>query len=210
MSNPERSVDLHALRGSLILLCLTTLLTVSTLLASHWYKSRLAEAQHEQVNRLRSLQSTEQKTRESGRIYKNYYGRYQQLQKLGLIGDESRALWIEALRKSAQQTAPFGLEYQISEQQDYEGQLGIEQTRFNVRKSVMSIKLSLAHEYKLLTFLDLLEKQHSGFFNVQHCSLIPEFKEQGISPWQANISAECQLNWYTLAPVQAVMEEDAS
>ena len=74
----------------------------------------------------------------------------------------------------------------------------------------MTVKLSLAHEYKLLTFLNLLEAQRSGFFDVRHCSLSPEFRDHGISPWQANVSAECQLYWYTLAPFQAEAEEETS
>ena len=62
----------------------------------------------------------------------------------------------------------------------------------------MDIKLGLSHEGKLLDFLQQLALGENGLFNIEQCILTPKFDHTGIKPWDANVLADCRLNWYTL------------
>lgn len=206
MTRADRRVDMQALKWPLLLLVLAICFSAGLVTASLWFKSQHAETRSDNYQRLQSLQTTERKTRESGRIYKNYYGRYQALNARGFIGEERRLLWIEALRTSSTENAPFGVEYAINEQRPYDGYLAVEQQRYHVQQSEMDLTLKLSHEGRLLKFLNSLESANNGVFDVQECTLSPEFAAEGLRSWQANITANCRLNWYTLKPVADEVE----
>ena len=70
----------------------------------------------------------------------------------------------------------------------------------------MEIKLGLSHEGKLLDFLRQLELGKNGLFDIQQCILTPKFDQTGIKPWDANVMADCRLNWYTLQ--ETIQEAD--
>ena len=206
MVSHDKKVNMQALKIPLLLFSVIIIIFASLLTSSFWFKATHEKTRDSNFERLNSLRLTEKKTRESGRIFKNYYGRYQELSALGFIGEEKRLLWIEALRKSSTEQAPFGIDYTINEQRPYNGYLSVNQKQFSVQQSQMDIKLNLSHEGKLFTFLEILDTEKQGIFDTQECTLTPTTNNDGIKPWQSNITAECRLNWYTLKAVIAETE----
>jgi hypothetical protein len=201
MASHDKKVDFHTLKMPLLVFGIIVAVFATLLTTSFWFKSSHEITRNENLAHLQSLQLTEKKTRESGRIFKNYYGRYQELTSLGFIGNEKRLLWIEALRKSSAEQAPYGIDYKINQQRPFNGYLSVDQEQFGVQQSQMDIKLNLSHEGKLLAFLEALKAEKNGVFDTQECTLIPATNRHGIKPWQSNITAECRLNWYTLKPI---------
>lgn len=200
MNNLDKLVDIQTLKRPLGQLCLALVISTGLAISSYWFKSTHAKTRNQNFERLQSLQDTENKTRESGRIYKNFYGRYKDLKKIGFIGNERRLLWIETLRHASSEQNLFGIEYNISEQRPYNGHLFVDQEQYIVQQSAMDIKLGLSHEGKLLAFLEQLEFGENGLFDIQECTLTPKFGQTGIKPWDTNVTADCRLNWYTLKP----------
>lgn len=196
--NLDQYIDIQSLKRPLVLFGLVFFISAGMVISSYWFKSTHAKTRDQNFDHLQSLLDTEYKTRESGRIYKNFYGRFRDLNEIGFIGSERRLLWIEALRQAGSEQHLYAIEYNISEQRPYNGHLFVDQKQYIVQQSSMDIKLGLAHEGKLLTFLGQLEKGRNGVFDLQSCTLNPVFSQTGIKPRSENVAAECRLNWYTL------------
>lgn len=198
MNKIAKYIDIHSLKRPFGLLALTIVFSTGLFSSSYWFKSMHTMMRDQNADRLHSLQDTELKTRESGRIYKNFYGRYRKLNEIGFMGSERRLLWIEALRQASTAQHLYDVEYSISEQRPYNGHLFVDQQQYAIQQSAMDIKFGLTHEGKLLTFLEQLEKNSNGVFDLQKCLLKPAFAHGGIKPRSENVTAECRLNWYTL------------
>ncbi len=208
MQNLDKFVDLQTLKYPLGLFGLAIAVSAGLVFSSYWFKSSHANTRDGNFERLQSLQETENNTRKSGKIYNNFYGKYKKLDNSGFLGEERRLQWIETLRQASTDEALHDIEYNISEQRPYNGHLFVAQEQFTVQQSEMELKFGLSHEGKLLAFLRLLEQGDKGVFDIQQCTIKPAFTQTGIKPWDANITANCHLNWYTLKQIEIETEPD--
>ena len=124
----------------------------------------------------------------------------------GLIGEENRLAWIDAIRRSQEQRKLLPISYDISPQQGLQVPLPMVMGQYQLRGSRMRMQMDLLHEMDLLNLLDDLRQ--AGYFAVQDCTL----KRHGAAGSGSGnaiatgamapaLGAECELLWLTVNSV---------
>ena len=137
---------------------------------------------------------------------------YAALRDRGLIGEENRLAWLEAIRQIQEQRHLPSVSYEIAPQQAVKLEARIDTGQYRLRASRMHVHMELLHEGDLFAFFgDLRER---SFFTVQDCAIkragsgpvavaFPDAVNGGgipLSPAAQTLTADCTLNWLTLAP----------
>ncbi len=153
----------------------------------------------QQQIKLRSARAQLQKARDDNAIIARYLNPYQNLQRIGLIGDEQRINWLDALRNANQQGRLFGVTYQIGSQQPYPYAGELDPGQLTLHQSVMKVTVRLLHEGDLIPFLGTLAAQRVGVFSVDQCTM-ERIDTGGSARNRFNVRADCELAWITLRP----------
>lgn len=134
--------------------------------------------------------------------------RFTQLRVRGFVGPEPRLRWIEDVRQTAADTGIVTIRYELEPRAAYAG--NISTGSFQLFASLMRLELELLHEGDLLEFLQALAARDSGLFEPVSCSLRRTGGDaREISLQAANISAKCELRWFSLDSAEAVVGEEA-
>ncbi len=155
-----------------------------------------------QQGNLRGARAQLQKARDDNATIAKYLNRYQNLQRVGLIGDEQRINWLDALRFANQQGRLFGVSYQIGSQQPYPFAGDFDPGQLTLHQSVMKVTVRLLHEGDLMPFLGTLTEQRVGVFSVDQCTM-ERIDTGGSARNRFNVRADCELAWITLRPPAA-------
>jgi hypothetical protein len=129
------------------------------------------------------------------RDIRNYQQRFIALRQRGLVGDENRLDWLDAIRQTQEQLKLAPLSYEIEPQQTVHLESPLDLGDFELRGSRMRLHMELLHELDLFNFFQEL-RQHS-YFAVQDCSI----KRLGVvagATGAPTLGADCTLNWITL------------
>ncbi|MGV7207460.1 hypothetical protein ACLB1G_06365 [Oxalobacteraceae bacterium A2-2] len=121
---------------------------------------------------------------------------FQLLRANGLVGEENRLAWADAIRQAQQGLRMPALSYDIDAQQPLRPDTPVELGDYQLRASRMSLHLSLLHELELFNFLR--ELRLHGYYTVQDCAL--KRLAAAPSPGAPSLGADCTLVWVTLAP----------
>jgi hypothetical protein len=132
------------------------------------------------------------------RDIRNFQRRFVELRQRGLVGDERRLEWLDAIRQTQDQLKLPPLSYEIEPQQVVQLEAPLDLGEFQLRGSRMRLHMELLHEVDLFNFFQNL-REHS-YFAVQDCSI----KRLGVvagTPGASTLGADCTLNWITLNTV---------
>jgi hypothetical protein len=138
------------------------------------------------------------------RDIRNFQQRYIELRERGLIGEEKRLEWVDAIRQTQEQRKLLPLSYEIDPQQPVRLESALDLGEYQLQGSRMRLHMELLHEMDLFDFLGDLHER--SFFAVQDCSI----KRLGVvagAPGAAagpTLGADCTLNWITMAPAPKV------
>lgn len=134
------------------------------------------------------------------RIVDRYHRRYERFDELGFIGRESRLDWVETLRLTAEELSLSRLSYAIEPQFEVippvQSVLG--GGDLQIRASKVLLELGLLHELDLLRFFDELQVSAPGLIKVDHCELSWEVEPGGRANNNANLSASCAVQLYSV------------
>jgi len=155
---------------------------------------------------LNSIRSEYRLAVEAGEIIHTYQQRYQQLQQRGFVGEEPRLLWIESLRSTGQRNHLYSLQYDLRQQRSLHlaGLEGGE--HYQLHASHMQVQMELAHEVDLLRFFAELDREKAAVYELRGCSLSSTFNGDQVAMEKANVTASCDLAWYTVKPLSALEE----
>jgi hypothetical protein len=194
---PAWLADARLVRHSALTFLLALLVAVFAVGGTNWWlQEETATAAQARKTRDLALQAAHDV--EVGKVdIAQYQARFLELREMGLIGDERRLEWVEAIRQSQAERKLFPITYDIEPQQPVvlDGQLDLGD--YQLRASKMVLHMELLHEMDMLNFLDDLKKHH--FFAVEHCAV----KRNAMSAdaaQMAGLIADCTLNWVTLGP----------
>lgn len=189
------------LRGALLALFLSLSIGVSIVLGSQFY---LQDAESKYLRQRAELDGVARlyRTAENDRaLYSRYVTRFQDLEQQGVIGDEPRLNWVEALERINQTLKLPVLRYEIQPQAAVSMQGSRYDTKIiQVYRSTMSFDAGLLHEGDLLVLLNELRRQTSGRFEVRDCDVKFASQARGVvfNARQSNLVALCTVDWYTL------------
>ncbi len=125
---------------------------------------------------------------------------YQRMQQQGMIGQENRLDWIDAIAKIKSERKLFEIKYSIEPQKplDYPGMVAMKTTDFFVSR--MRLDMPLLHEEDLLNFLSDLRATGRFHVSVRRCS-VSRAERSAPAPGQAlspRLRSECQLDLITV------------
>jgi hypothetical protein len=128
-----------------------------------------------------------------------YVEPYRQLEHAGVVGEEQRISWIDALRAANREADLYGVDYDLGPQQPYSFMSEVNAGSLQVRQSVMKLRLGLLHEGDLFRFFQALAAQKAGSFSVNACNLQPLPVNLAVPVNQPTLRLECELTWITIA-----------
>lgn len=163
--------------------------------ASHWYLQQenavlahVRQARDSAFNKFSQLESEKLDIRQ-------FQPRFIELRDMGLIGEERRLDWIEAIKRSQTERKLLPIAYEIEPQQPFSLDGQVDTGQYQLRGSRMTLHMDLLHEMDLLNLLDDLRQR--GHFAVQACRMQRIAMQQGLAE-AARLSAGCTLNWFSL------------
>lgn len=194
--------DFSLLRNALLVFLGTLVLALAAVFSSLW---QLRQAQLEEAaallerdgarSRLAHAEAEKEEIRQ-------YQPQFIELRRGGLVGDERRLDWVEAIRQIQERRRLLPLSYEIEVQQPYRLETALPTGDYSLLGSRMSLHMDLLHELDLLNFLSDLRQ--NGTFAVQDCTIR---RSAGAAPATGApapaLSADCNLNWLTLTPASA-------
>lgn len=191
------SADWKKLRNSIVVL-LSTLLVMFVLV---YYAQLSKEASmHAVENQKMQLQQASQRYQSSGAEKNNiikYLPQYQQLISKGVVGEERRLEWVDALRNIHKNQKLFSIKYNVGAQEPYKPAYSLNAGQFRITRSMMKLELAMLHEGDLLTLLEGLASQQSSPFIVRQCEMTRQNANIG-SSLTPNMQAKCELDWITI------------
>lgn len=129
------------------------------------------------------------------RDIRNYQRRFVELRQRGLVGDERRLEWLDAIRQTQDQLKLPPLSYEIEPRQVVQLDAPLDLGDFQLHGSRMRLHMELLHELDLFNFFQSLRER--GYFAVQDCAI----RRLGVAaqtPGASTLGADCTLDWITL------------
>lgn len=134
------------------------------------------------------------------RLVDRYHRRYQRYHDLGFIGRESRLDWIETVRTTAETLelprVSYAIEPQLSATAPVESVIDVNDIQVHVSRA--QLEMGLIHELDLLRFFDELQAAAPGLIKVDDCSLTWLADAKAVSPNEANVSARCSVQIFSV------------
>jgi hypothetical protein len=182
---------LSLLRPTLRWTGIAGLLFVMALTVTLWAKKQMAEREMQQQATLQSEQSRHDQLLEDLTNVKQHIQRYKDLQGQGLIGDTSRANWLERLGEQAREQGLYaGFKATLEAPQPLAVQgAGIE----GEGKAIgfdLNFELSPVMETDVLELVDHYRATAHGRFRLQQCTWV--------EPKELGFLARCKLRFFAL------------
>nr|VFK35297.1 MAG: hypothetical protein BECKMB1821I_GA0114274_11104 [Candidatus Kentron sp. MB]VFK77224.1 MAG: hypothetical protein BECKMB1821H_GA0114242_11124 [Candidatus Kentron sp. MB] len=200
-----REIDWSALRGASIFLGIFVVIGLSLIISSSLFLEEL-ENRHKTAERYLGNARVEYRQLDGETVtVGTYFPLFERLQKAGLIGEEHRLSWLNALQNAGKRLRLSKLRYSISSREPY-ANFPVNDGPYRVYASDMELRVGLLHEGELFSLLGELDRHAIGVYSVVYCRLRRtgwERSEISIqhtkqAPKQTNIDSECVLRWYTL------------
>jgi hypothetical protein len=193
--------DLTALGKPLAVLAIVILAGVT----GAWYSGRAVKKADADLSAARAqhIEALERVTR-SGDEYNTivtFTPQYRELERRGLVGEEQRLSWVDALRTANADTQLYGVDFEVGPQQPYAYAAELNAGSLPMQQSLMKLRFGLLYEDDLIRFFQRLAAENVGTFSINQCSL----QRLGpAEPFQAAnqpmLKAECELAWITIPP----------
>jgi hypothetical protein len=193
-------IDWPIFRGALTVFVLCLLVSGAMLAASIYFRDEMESDFNKDQVRFQSISRKYLAIDEEYRFIKQFYPRFRELYAEGIIGNEHRLNWIETLRSAGARIDLPSLSYEIMSQKEYTPSYAIYRGSYQIYVSKMKLTFGLLHEGDLERLFDELNQRASGLYSVADCTFTSSQKAIGHDPKQENISAQCELLWYTIRP----------
>lgn len=198
------AADWRFLRAPLLTLLAVLLLGGAMVFFTHQWLDQSRGVFKQQEGALLDARNRLHKSGDEKERILRYRDAFLSLQQHGLIGEEQRINWVDALRAASLQLKMFGINYQIDAQQAYQSPAVKDAGPYRLRQSVMKINMGLLHEEDLPRFMATLASLDAGFFIIRECDLQRQGSGRseavGVQP---HLNAECSLAWLTMSEGKA-------
>ena len=190
--------DFGLLRGALGVFAMCLLVGGVLVGASYYFREEMATEYRNHHLRFRDVSRKYLAVDDEERIIETAYPEFVRLFEGGILGQELRLSWIEALRRADAAIGLPALDYRISSQQRYEPPFPVNLGAFDIRVSEMSLAVGLLHEGDLISLLGALDTTADGLYSVSRCEAIRVNEFEAQDRTRPNIKADCVLDWFTV------------
>lgn len=187
--------EFSLIRTAVLALIGAIVLSLTGVLLSE-FERKQADQQLERAQRARDAASSRYAQVDAEkRDIRNFQRRFVALSQRGLVGEERRLDWLDAIRQTQEELKLPPLSYEIEPQQTVQLEAPLDLGDLQLRGSRMRLHMELLHELDLFNFFQSLRER--SYFAVQDCSI----KRLGVvagTPGASSLGADCTLNWITL------------
>lgn len=192
------NITLKILGGSIAIFTISTIVSVSMVVGAYYFQRQMQQEYNRANAAFQSISSRYLAVDEEEKLIRSFLPDFVSMYHNGIIGDEQRLNWIEVLRTAGDNINLPSLTYQIESQQAYTPPFSLSLGRFSLYSSKMLLNMQLLHEGDLFRILETLDREAKGSYTVTSCTLGQNTSEITDSPNAGNISARCELIWYTI------------
>jgi hypothetical protein len=192
-------IDLKALRTPVIALLIVCLAAGGGVYYTDLLSKQANQRLQQQEKQLVDARTRLQKSGDEKDVIVRYLSGYQQLARVGFIGEEQRINWLDGLRLANQQADIFGVDYDISAQRPYLHAAEYNASPLSLKQSIMRLRFRLLHEEDLMRFFNALARLGAGVFAIDQC-VLQRLDTGGLIRFQPNIMADCEVSWITATP----------
>jgi hypothetical protein len=153
----------------------------------------LAEARGERASakeRLMRIAEEEKEVKEKLEVY-------QRLKDLGILGDERRLEWADAMTRIRTERELPDLRYRVERQRPLVSVPG-KPAPVDFYASTMRVELLLLHEGDLLRFLGDLRQSGNAYYSVRSCALARTGQPAAVAGLSPRLRAECEIDLITI------------
>jgi len=122
---------------------------------------------------------------------------YLRLKRLGIIGDEQRLEWADAMTRIRTQRELPDLRYRV-ERQRLLSSVASKPASVDFFASLMKVDVALLHEGDLLHFLNDLRESGNAYYSVKRCSLSRAGSIPTVVSLAPRLRAECEIDLITI------------
>lgn len=189
--------DFLRIKGPIIILVLVLVAGVGSLFATDRFaRSMRAGKSAAQAQFAEAVTRLEQVARDK-RDFQTYYEQYQALVARGVVGEDRRLDWIEAIEKVRAKQHLFRARYAMAPQKVFNPAPVPAPSNFDMKVTPVTLQLDLLHEEQLFNFLDELRVQGKGLYLVEKCAVDRSGGTRELR-YAPQLNAECALNWLTM------------
>ena len=190
-------IEWSMLRGALIGLGIALIVTIAMVGSSQHFLDTNDKALKKADGKRRAAYDAYRTLDDQEQKIATYYPAFQELEKEGVIGDERRLKWTEALDQADDSLKFPSLSYSIDAQTLHETEFPLPTGAYKLFASEMNLDLGMLHGQDLLKLFSRLDEDAEGLFSVDSCTLTRRRQEPG-SPKETHLSSTCKLYWYTI------------
>lgn len=194
----KANFDWSILKGS-IFVFIICLIFSSSLISGTWYfKENMLKKYNANNRKFQSISKQYLAVDQEEQLIRQYYPKFVQLYNKGIVGQEHRLNWIETLRASGNFIKLPSLKYNISSQNSFSPDYPVNTGSFKIFSSSMILNLDLLHEGDLRKLIMALDQRAQGAYNLSQCTLRQKNQIDLSNVTRGNISAECELRWFSI------------
>jgi hypothetical protein len=195
-----RRDDLTRLRLHGAVAVLLIALGATAIAVGTYYLGRATEARESARAQRSAAAERVSKVSEEEREIRESLGFYQRMQQQGMIGQENRLDWIDAIARIKTERKLFEIKYNIEPQKplDYPGIVATKSADFVVSR--MKLDMLLLHEEDLLDFISDLRSAGRFHVSVRHCS-VSRIERGPVTAGQAllpRLRSDCSIDLITV------------
>ncbi len=191
-------MDWQVLRGAFIVLAGSLVISGLMVGGSDYFASQMQRELARNQADFRAASRRYLAIDEEERLIKTYYPAFVKLYDQGILGEENRLSWIEALKGAGDKIKLPTLNYQVAAQVVHSPAFALDLGPYQLHASSMSLNMQLLHEGDLFQFFESLDRQAEGLYHVSSCRLTRSNAGIIIAPDAANITAQCELEWLSI------------
>ena len=196
--SPDRNIDWGILRGPLMILFISVVLSSSILASTWYYRDEMEKKYNVDRKRFQTISSQYLAVDNEEKLIKLYFPEFIELYNQGLIGHERRLNWVETLRHSGQTIQLPALRYEIDSQVPYTPDYPVNTGIYRLFSSPMKLTLDLLHMGDLEKLFTELDKYALGYYSISACKFNRKAFPGEPLELQPNIAAECELKWINI------------
>jgi hypothetical protein len=194
----ESKADWSVLRGPFTVFAVCLIASAAMIAASLHFRQSMEREYQQNHARFRTASQQYLAVDEEERMIEDFYPEFVRLYRDGLLGKERRLSWLESLRHAGEAIKIPELSYKLEAQREIAPEFPLTLGTYSLFVSPMNLTLGLLHEGDLLQLLQALDREALGEYSVKSCNLKRRSIELNLNAVEPNISAECQLDWWTV------------
>ena len=193
------AIDWRALRGSIVLFALALAIGAAAAGGAMRFHDAASRSHDTQKHRLETIRARYRTIDEQRRLVESRLPEFRALEAAGIIGEEQRLTWIEALQEVAARVGLPSLRYRIEPRTSYEAGLDLGPGAYRPFSSVVRVEAGLLHEGDFERLMHGLAIRSAGLYRVERCELRRAGPSFVMRAGAVNLAAECDLRWVTFA-----------